>query len=44
MASGLIALRPGREADSVRAVIGGSLLSWRDVLSTTHQHQPSASQ
>jgi copper chaperone NosL len=31
MASNLAALRPGREADSVRAVMGGTLLSWRDV-------------
>jgi copper chaperone NosL len=31
MASNLAALRPGREADSVRAVMGGTLLSWREV-------------
>jgi copper chaperone NosL len=31
MASGLAALRPGREADSVRAALGGTLLSWRDI-------------
>jgi copper chaperone NosL len=31
MASGLAALRPGREADSVHAIIGGALLSWREV-------------
>jgi len=43
MASGLIALRPGHEADSVRSVMGGSLLSWREVLSTPHVHQPSDS-
>jgi copper chaperone NosL len=42
MASGLIALRPGQEADSVRSVIGGTLLTWREVLSTKHEHQPSA--
>lgn len=32
MASGLAALRPGAEADSVRARLGGDLLSWTDVL------------
>lgn len=32
MASGLAALRPGTEADSVRAVLGGRLLSWEEVL------------
>lgn len=31
MASGLAALHPGREADSVRAVMGGTLHSWREV-------------
>lgn len=29
---GLAALRPGREADSVRAALGGALLSWEQVL------------
>lgn len=43
MASGLIALRAGREADSVRAAMGGSLRSWREVLSAPHQHQLSPS-
>ncbi len=43
MASGLIALRAGREADSVRAAMGGALHSWREVLSAPHQHQPSPS-
>ena len=35
MASGLAALRPGREADSVHAVMGGTLLSWREVRTGT---------
>jgi copper chaperone NosL len=42
MGSGLIALRPGHEADSVRAVLGGQLLSWQEVLSRPHAHLPSA--
>jgi len=29
---GLAALRPGRQADSVRAALGGALLSWEQVL------------
>ncbi len=29
---GLAAVRPGREADSVRATLGGTLLSWDQVL------------
>ncbi|MBK8005601.1 MAG: nitrous oxide reductase accessory protein NosL [Gemmatimonadetes bacterium] len=33
MASGLVALRPGAEADSVRAALGGTLLTWGEVLS-----------
>jgi len=32
MASGLAALRPGAEADSVQARLGGTLLSWEQVL------------
>ena len=43
MASGLIALRPGPEADSVRSALGGVLLSWRDVLAAPHSHRPPAS-
>lgn len=34
MASGLAALRPGREADSVRSALGGALLTWSEVLET----------
>lgn len=32
MASGLAALRPGHEADSVLKALGGTLLSWSEVL------------
>ena len=32
MSSHLAALRPGREADSVRAALGGTLLGWRELL------------
>jgi len=32
MGSGLAALRPGREADSVRAALGGELLRWEEVV------------
>ncbi len=32
MASGLVALRPGAEADSVRTALGGTLLTWGEVL------------
>jgi len=42
MASGLAALRPGREADSVQALLGGRLLSWQEVLSLPHAHGPPA--
>ena len=35
MASHLAAVRPGREADSVRSVMGGTLLSWREVRTGT---------
>ncbi len=42
MASGLLALRAGREADSVRARLGGQVLSWRGVLELPHGHRPSA--
>ncbi len=41
MASGLAALRPGREADSVRAATGGTLLSWSDVLALPRAHRAS---
>jgi copper chaperone NosL len=43
MASGLLALRTGREADSVRTAMGGALLSWHEVLSVPHEHLPSPS-
>ena len=39
MGSGLVALRPGHEADSVRAALGGRLLSWEEVLSQPHAHR-----
>ncbi len=42
MTSGLVALRAGREADSVRAVLGGRLLAWPDVLAMPHRHTPRA--
>ncbi len=35
MASNLAAVRPGQEADSVRAVMGGTLLDWSEVLAGT---------
>jgi copper chaperone NosL len=35
MASGVAALRPGREADSIRAILGGTLHSWREVRTGT---------
>lgn len=34
MASGLAALRPGAEADSVQRALGGTLLTWTEVLAT----------
>jgi copper chaperone NosL len=40
MASGMIAVRPGREADSVRAVLGGSMTSWPELLAAPPQHTP----
>lgn len=40
MASGLAALTPGRQADSVRSLLGGRLLTWREVLATPHPHSP----
>jgi copper chaperone NosL len=45
MASGLIALRPGAEADSVHRSLGGELLDWSTVRreSAGHGHSPSAS-
>lgn len=42
MSSGLIALRPGPEADSVRAALGGALLSWSEVLAAPHPRRPPA--
>ncbi len=38
MSSGLIALRPGAEADSVLAALGGSLQRWSDVRASAHAH------
>jgi copper chaperone NosL len=38
MASGLAALRPGHEADSVQAAIGGTLLSWHELLAAPLVH------
>jgi copper chaperone NosL len=38
MASGLAALRPGSEADSIRSFLGGRLLTWPDVLRAPHRH------
>lgn len=40
MSSGLAALRPGGEADSVRAALGGRLVSWAEVLAGPHRHDP----
>jgi copper chaperone NosL len=40
MASGLAALPPGRRADSVRALLGGTLLTWSEVLAAPHRHAP----
>jgi copper chaperone NosL len=40
MASGMVALRPGREADSVRAALGGALTSWQALLAAPPQHTP----
>ena len=40
MASGTVALRPGREADSVRSALGGSLTAWREVLAAPPRHAP----
>jgi copper chaperone NosL len=37
MASGLAALEAGREADSVRAALGGPLLSWSQVVDETRR-------
>ncbi len=37
MASGLAALRPGAEADSVRALLGGELLSWAEVVAAADE-------
>jgi len=43
MASGLAALAPGRQADSIRSLFGGRLLSWSDVLAVPHRHTPGPS-
>lgn len=40
MGSGLAALRPGAEADSVRASLGGTLLTWDEVRAQPHSHGP----
>jgi copper chaperone NosL len=40
MGSGLAALRPGHEADSVRAALGGTLLRWGEVLASPTRHGP----
>ncbi len=40
MGSGLAALRPGPEADSVRAALGGTLLTWDEVRARPHTHRP----
>ena len=42
MASGLAALTPGPQADSVRAALGGTLLTWTDLLSALDRHVPTA--
>jgi copper chaperone NosL len=41
MAGGLLALRPGREADSVRAALGGDLLPWAAAQMRAGRHSPS---
>lgn len=43
MGSGLAALRPGGEADSVRSALGGDLLSWPQVRARGHAHGPGQS-
>jgi copper chaperone NosL len=40
MASGLVALAPGQQADSVRVLLGGTLLTWHDLLAAPHRHAP----
>jgi hypothetical protein len=40
MSSGLLALRPGREADSVRAELGGRLFSWIEIGTVSRPHIP----
>jgi copper chaperone NosL len=40
MGSGLAALAPGRQADSVRALLGGTLLAWSDVRAAPPRHPP----
>lgn len=42
MASGLVAFRAGREADSALAALGGRLLTWPEVLAMPHRHAPGA--
>jgi copper chaperone NosL len=43
MASGLVAVRPGRAADSLRAVLGGKLQTWRELRADSSVLHPSAS-
>jgi copper chaperone NosL len=38
MSSGLIGLRPGAEADSVLAALGGTLRTWSEVRTLAHEH------
>ena len=38
MSSGLIALRPGVEADSVLAALGGTRHTWSEVRALAHEH------
>ncbi len=43
MGSGLAALRPGGEADSVLSALGGELLTWEQVRARRHAHGPDQS-
>lgn len=38
MASGLIALRPGAESDSVQRALGGDVASWSEIRAQPHAH------
>lgn len=38
MASGLVALHPGAEADSIRILLGGHLQTWTEVLKAPPRH------